>query len=35
MKFYIVFAYQAVEEHHHRDVWGEGGDKKAWAQKMG
>ena len=28
-----LFAHQAVEEHHHRNVWSKGCDKKAWAKK--
>ena len=30
IRFYRFFSrYQAVEEHHHRDVWSKGGDEKA------
>ena len=32
LKVHCVSAYQAVEDHHHWDVWREGGYKKSWAQ---
>ena len=32
LKIHCVLAYQAVEDHHHWDVWREGGDKKSCAE---